>query len=230
MKQLIIDGILIEVSKKKIKNMYLKVLPPDGKVHISAPIRITDEAIRKFVISRIDWIVVQQGKIQNQHIREELDYISGEEVYFWGNRYFLEIVYSGTSGNVSIDGGRLILHTRTTSTAKQRENILNSWYRESLKEKIPFYITKWENNIGLKAEGWSIRDMKSRWGTCNIRSKRICLNLQLVKKPPECLEYVVVHELVHLLEGSHNSIFKGFMDQFLPDWRNIKAILNGKKQ
>jgi len=229
MKQLIIDGILIEINKKKMKNMYLRVLPPEGSVHVSAPLRMSDEAIKKFVLSKMDWIILQQGKIQKQHTPANLNYVSGEEVYLWGNRYILEIVYTSHRGKVLMEGNHLLLQIREVSTIEQRASILNAWYREALKEKIPVLIEKWEKIIGVKAEDWSIRDMKTRWGTCNVRSKHICLNLALVKKPQHLLEYVVVHELVHLLEGSHNSIFKGFMDRFLPDWRNRKAELNGKR-
>jgi predicted metal-dependent hydrolase len=227
MKQMVVKGIQIEISKKRIKNMYLKVLPPEGTVRVSAPIKMPDEAIKAFVLTKIDWISIQQNKIKNRHIRDNLNYESGDQVYLWGDIYQLEVVDTNSSGKLSIQGNRLILHSKPSSSVNQRERILNDYYRDVLKELIPILIDKWEPIIGVKANDWSIRDMKTRWGTCNIRSKKICLNLQLAKKPIKCLEYVVVHELVHLLEGSHNSVFKAYMDRFLPNWRTIKKEMNG---
>lgn len=229
MKQLVINNIRIDIEKKKIKNMYLRVLPPEGRVTISAPIRISEENIKKFALSRIDWIEAQQKKLQNRHINVEMMYVTGEDVYVWGKKYCLKVISPSAVNSVRIDGDSLLLEVKKISTPEQRAKILDACYRGALAQEIPVLVAKWERIIGVKANAWSIRDMKTRWGTCNIRDKKICLNLQLAKKHPKCMEYVVVHELVHLLEKSHNSRFKAFMDKFLPGWRRIKAELNGKE-
>ncbi len=176
MNHYVIDGIAVEIVRKNIKNMYLRVLPPEGRVVISAPIRMSEKTIRKFIESKYDWIQKQQKKILK----------------------------------------------------RQEENmeIIDSKKRETLIDDISKLITQWENIIGVKASAFTIRDMKTRWGSCNIRTHKLCFNLQLAKKSPECVEYVVVHELVHILEGSHNKVFKGYMDRFLPNWRQLKKELN----
>lgn len=228
MKQLMIEGIKIEVERKRIKNMYLKVLPPDGKVHISAPMRMPEPEIIGFVRSRIEWIVQQQVKLKNRHSKEDLDYVTSDEILLCGSRYRLEVQDTNSSGYAYTEGSRFILYARPSSTVTQRHEIINRYYREVLTKQIPGLILKWEKAIGVQSEGYTIRNMKTRWGTCNIRSKRICLNLQLAKKPPKCLEYVIVHELVHLLEGSHNRVFKNYMDHFLPDWKTVRKEMNGE--
>lgn len=226
MKQLLINDIQIEIQKKKIKNMYLRVLPPKGRVCISAPLKVSDAEIKRFALSKIDWIVMQQTKLLDRQTPVELEYVTGEDVYVWGRKYHLKVISPSTSNIVRIDGDTVLLQMKKISTIEQRAGILNDCYREALKQEIPALITKWEKVIGVKANTWNIRDMKTRWGTCNVRDKKICLNLQLAKKHPKCLEYVVIHELVHLLEQSHNSVFKAYMDQFLPAWRRVKAELN----
>ncbi|MDD3632099.1 MAG: SprT family zinc-dependent metalloprotease [Atribacterota bacterium] len=225
---ILVSGIEIEVKKKNIKNMHLSVLPPDGKVRISAPLRIKDEAIRLFAITKIGWIRKQITKFENQPRQTEREYIGGESHYVWGRRYRLEInYYNHGRNNVEIRGNRLILTVREVSSKEQREMLMTEWYRKLVKEKALELIGKWGKIIGVKAQSVQVRNMLTRWGSCNVRKVRICVNLQLAKKPVECLEYVVVHELVHLLEKGHNSIFVGYMDEYLPDWRIRKNILNG---
>ena len=232
---MIINQIPVEVEKKKIKNMYLRVLPPDGRLHITAPIRMPEKAIVIFVQSKADWIKKQQDKIISnpveEHMTKQPDFITGEAVLLWGKSYQIEVAYNKPRNKTEIIGDILCLEIHKPmekSTVKQRSEIIAKWYREELSREIPSLFNKWEKIIGVHASEWTIRDMKSRWGSCNVRSGKICLNLQLVKKPLEGLEYVVLHELVHLLEKSHNHIFKAYMDQFLPGWRAIKARLNGR--
>lgn len=227
MKQIIINGITIDLEKKKIKNMYLRILPPDGKVHISAPIQMKEEYIREFVTAKLEWIVNQQIRMQQRHVQTGIEYESGDEVLVWGEKYFLAVKESCTRNTVKINGWDIILSVKGESTASQRKKIIDDWYRKMLIEELPHLIAKWEKIIGVNSSGFHIRDMKTRWGTCNVRTGNICFNLQLAKKPIRCVEYVVVHELVHLLERSHNYIFKNYMDQFLPNWRSIKKDLNG---
>jgi len=224
--KILVSDIIIEVQKKNIKNMYLSVLPPDGKVRISAPVSTRDELIRNFAISKIGWIKKQIDKFENQRKQIEKEYVSGESHYVWGRRYKMEIRYNHRN-NVEIEGNKLILTVRKSSTIQQREKVMTEWYRKQLKDKLPELVKKWEEIIGVQAESIRVKNMLTRWGTCNVKDKRIWINLQLAKKPIECLEYIIVHELVHLLEKSHNSVFKGYMDKFLPDWRITKKILNG---
>lgn len=221
-----IQGIPITVEKKKIKNLYLKVVPPDGKVIISAPKRMSQKVIEDFAVSKINWIQEKRKKYEKQPKEIELQYISGENIYLWGRSCPLELRYSNVCSKVTLLEERIVIQVPMNSTPEQRERCLNEWYRIQLKERIPLLIAKWENVIGVQVQDWGVKNMKTRWGTCNTSAKRIWLNLQLAKKKPECLEYVVVHEMTHLLERNHNQRFYGFMDKFLPDWRNIKDELN----
>jgi predicted metal-dependent hydrolase len=224
--RIVVSDINIEIQKKNIKNMHLSVLPPDGKVRISAPVNVKDETIKLFAISKIGWIKKQIDRFQNQQRQTEREYVSGESHYVWGRRYRMEIRHNHRS-NVKIKGNKLILTVREFSTTQQREKIMTEWYRKQLKEKLPELVGKWEDIIGVQAESVRVKNMLTRWGTCNTKDKRIWINLQLAKKPMECLEYVIVHELVHLLEKSHNSVFVDYMNKFLPDWRVTKDLLNG---
>lgn len=226
MKQIIIDGISIELEKKKIKNMYLRILPPDGRAHISAPLRMKEEEIRAFVLSRMDWVREQQTRMRQRHTQTNIQYKSGERVLVWGKAYTLNLKENSSNNQIELNENIVLSVKGSNRSADELKKLLDHWYRVQLeKEALPL-IERWERIIGVKTDGLRIRDMKTRWGTCNIRSKIICLNLQLAKKPLHCLEYVVVHELVHLLEGSHNKIFKGYMDHFLPQWRQTKKELN----
>lgn len=228
-KKIIINDIEVEIHKKNIKNINLMILPPNGKVRISAPIRTKDEAIKKIVISKLDWIQKQIAKFEAQPEEKKIEYISGEDHYVWGKQYQMNIKHAQRN-SIEIIGNKLILYVKEASTTQQRQKIMIEWYREQLKDRLPQLFEKWEKIIGVKAESVRVKDMLTRWGSCNTRDKRIWINLQLAKKPIECLEYVVVHELVHLLEKSHNMVFKGYMDEFLPDWPTTKNLLNYNKK
>jgi hypothetical protein len=228
-----VNGLPVEVERKKIKNMYLKVLPPEGRLHISAPVRMPEEAIRGFILSKEDWIRLQQDRLQkkNDEFLPEQELATGDMIPVWGRKITLLVFYSQRKNRVAVQGEQLLLSVRKPeeeSRKEERYSLLKDWYKEELNREIPVLLPLWENRIGVKAKDYTIRDMKTRWGTCNVREHRICLNLQLAKKDPECLEYVIVHELVHLLERSHNSVFKAYMDRFLPGWRIIRARLNGR--
>ncbi len=226
MKRIEVNGISIDLQRKKIKNMYLKIQPPDGQVLITAPLRMSEEEIKRFVLSKIDWIISHQEKIKKKVDHREISYLDGEQIFLWGKAYILSVVLATGRPHLYWGSDIVKLYVKKDCTKEQRKQIIDAWYREALAVKIPILIAKWEPIMGVKSSGFSIRDMKTRWGTCNISSKKICLNLQLAKKPPKCLEYVVVHELTHLLEKSHNQVFKGYMDRFLPEWRSIKRELN----
>lgn len=221
-----VSGIEIEIVKKNIKNMHLYVLPPLGTVRISAPNSASDDAIRLFAIKKISLVKKQIAKFNDQQRQTAREYISGESHYIWGRRYRLDIRHNNSANKVEVKGNKLILTVREASTPQQRENIMKEWYRMQLKAKIPEYIQKWEEIIGIKINDFGVKDMQTKWGTCNIKDKRIWINLQLAKKPVECLEYVVVHELVHLLEKNHTPAFLEHMDKCLPNWRVTKDELN----
>lgn len=226
MNELQISNISIAVTKKSIKNMYIRVLPPGGKVVIAVPKTAGDDAIRMFAVSRISWIKKQRENFEAQARQTKRQYVTGESYYVWGRRYRLDIQYSNVRNGVFLTGERLVLQVRPESTSEQRAHVLNDWYRTQLKSKLPEVIQKYEQVVGIHASEWKIKNMRTKWGTCNIERKRIWINLQLAKKTPECLAYVVTHELVHLLERYHNEQFQKYMDTFFPEWREVKISLN----
>jgi predicted metal-dependent hydrolase len=225
--QINVNGITVDVVRKKIKNLHLAVYPPDGRVRVAVPLRIHDDAVRMAVITRLSWIKDKQAKFQGQVRQSERDYISGESHYFMGQRYLLDVIVVNSKPRVMIKNNTTLeMHVLPTMTREQREQLLYAWYRTSLKNILPAMIEKWEGVIGESVKSWGIKRMKTRWGTCNPTARRIWLNLELAKKPLHCLEYVVVHEIVHLLERTHNDRFKGFMSSFMPQWRHYRAELN----
>lgn len=221
-----ICGIPIEVIKKDIKNLHLAVLPPDGAVRVSAPRSLTNENIELFVRTRIGWIRKQQEQFQRQLRQTERQYVSGETMYFWGKQYFLQVEYSYKGNDLRLLGDSAILTVRKESTAKQRENYVNEWLRTQLKAAIEKYLPKWESITGLHCSSWQTKYMTTRWGTCNTKTGKIWLNLQLTKKPHVCLEYVILHELAHLKIRNHGPDFVAIMDQYMPYWRDVRKQLN----
>lgn len=227
MHQIKVSDIVIDVVRKKIKNLHLGVYPPMGRVRVAAPLRIDDDAVRLFAISKLSWIRNQKAKFQAQERQTKREYVTGESHYFEGNRYLLDVIYHNAPPKVEVRNKKYIdLYVRTGSDAEQREQVLREWYREKLKEKIPALLEKWESITGLKANQWQVKQMKTKWGTCNIKAKRIWLNLELAKKSNLCVEYIIVHELVHLLERHHNDRFKQLMTKFMPQWKSYQSELN----
>jgi predicted metal-dependent hydrolase len=222
-----VGNLLIDVVKKDIKNLHLGVYPPDGRVRIASPLKVDDETIRLFAISKLNWIRKKQAKFQAQPRLSPREYFSGESHYYKGDRYLLNVIYHSNAPKVIIRNKTYIdLYVRYGSLQEQREQVLTNWYRQQLKAQLPQLITKWEQVIGVKINDWGVKKMKTRWGTCNIQAKRIWLNLELIKKPQHCLEYVIVHELVHLLERNHGDRFQAYMSKFLPNWNFYKDELN----
>jgi len=207
--------------------MHLYVKPPNGKVMVSAPLSMSDEAIERFVRTKTSWIKRQVNKFENQPRQSEREYVSGETLYVWGKQYFLQTDYDNRSSLV-LSGDKAILVIRKGSTADQREKYIREWYRKLLKTEIERILPKWEKKTGLKTESWQIRYMTSRWGSCKIKKRKIWLNLQLAKKTPECLEYIILHELIHFVEKGHNEKFNTLLDQYMPKWREIKKTLNSQ--
>ena len=222
-KEVIIDGILIFLERKNIKHMYLKVKPPNGDVHISAPIYMSDKNIVDFVKSKKEWIISKQNYINDNNIKVPLKYTDGEEHPLWGEKYKLKL----TSANkILINKKESIIYLPYKNTIGKRKNLLDELYRNELKKALPKVLNKCTNIVGHKPTGINVRKMKN-WGNCK-QDGRITLNINLAKKPAICLEYVLIHELCHLIEFNHSKNFKMLMDKFCPNWREIKKILNEK--
>lgn len=224
---LVISGLKIQVVRKSIKNFHLAVLPPDGKVRVAVPHHVTDERVRLAIISKLGWIRRQQADFNAQPRQTEREMINGESHYLWGRSYRLEVIEDNGKHRIETKGKtKLRLYVQPGTSTENRLAVLNSWYREQLKLKVDELVQHWAPVVKRRPNACGIRKMKTKWGSCNIEAKRIWLNLELVKKPPECLEYILVHELVHLLERHHNERFRKYMDKFLPKWRENRALLN----
>lgn len=228
MEKIIINDVEIELTKKNIKNLYLSVHPPNGKVKISAPKWMDEDAIRLFAISKLSWIKRHQKKCKDQQKFPEKEYVSGEKHHFLGQCYLLNVVYTNKRHQgVEIRNKEYIdLFVRKNAPKHIRERIMTEWYRGELKKLIPPLIEKWEPIMGVKVNEFGVKRMKTRWGTCNPTAKRVWINLELAKMNSQCLEYVLVHEMVHLLERGHNKRFIAYMDEFMPKWRTVKEELN----
>lgn len=224
---MIVSGIPIEIVKKSIKNIHLGVYPPEGKVRVAAPLNTKDETIRLLVISKLSWIKKQREQFKSQERQTKREYVSGESIYLWGQRYLLKVIDHKGYSKVRIENKKYIsLYIKKESTVKQREKVINNWYRKQIKNKIPDIIEKYSNKIGVNVSDYGVRIMRTKWGSCNTETSRILINLNLAKRPPNCLEYVVVHELIHLIERHHNEKFKELMDIYYPGWRVTKDELN----
>jgi len=217
----------IEVNRKEIKNLHLSVLPPDGRVRVSAPAYMTEQAVRLAVISKLGWIKRQQQAFDQQPRQSSREMVSGESHYLWGQRYLLEVEQKQARHVVKLRrNNRLQLCVTAGTSADNRLKVLEAYYRTELTARITPLIEHWQTRVGVQANDWRIKKMKTKWGSCNIASKRIWLNLELAKKPPQCLEYILVHELIHLRERHHNERFKALMTQFMPDWQARRDLLN----
>ena len=224
---MLIAGIEVRINKKDIKNMHLYVKPPDGAVSVSAPLNMSDEAIERFVRTKVSWVKAQQAKFTGQLRQTERQYISGETLYLWGKQYFLQVKYGNKNSLVTFVNDA-VLTVRSESTTSQRENFVREWYRDHLKSEIMRLLPKWEKAIGLRCDSWQIKYMTSKWGTCNITKRKIWFNLQLAKKPVDCLEYIILHELVHLRNKNHDADFLATMDKYMPYWKDVKKKLNNQ--
>src|SRR6266536_6717560 len=225
--QITVSGLIVDVVRKNIKNLHLGIYPPTGRVRVAAPLRVNDEAVRLFTISRLTWIKRQQAKFEDQERQSAREFVSGESHYYQGHRYLLNVVcHKGPPAVIIRNNKTMDLFVRSGSDTSERERVLNTWYRQRLKEEILPLIAKWEAIIGVKVDEWGVKQMKTRWGTGNIKAHRIWLNLELTKKPVQCLEYIVVHEMTHLIERNHNDRFIAIMDKHLPQWRAYRQELN----
>lgn len=222
-----IANIEIDVVRKDIKNMHLAVYPPNGRIRLAVPQKTDDEVLRLFAISKLAWIKKHVKNFKEQARETRRDYVSGESHFFQGKRYLLEVNEDKGYSRVRIAGTKkIILKVPLGTSVDDRARIFREWYRKQLKIQIPPLIEKWEKKIGVKSSAWGVKQMKTKWGACNTDSKRIWINLELAKKPPICLEYILVHELVHLHEKNHTDRFIKLMNKFMPKWRLHREELN----
>ena len=215
-----------EVARKAIKHVHLSVLPPTGKVRVAAPQSMALETIRLFVIAKLGWIRSQQRKLQSQERETPREFLNKESHDLWGKRYLLEIGFADAAPAVSLTPRKLRLQVRPGAGQARCEDVLDGWYRQQVREAVPALLAKWEPLLGVKAARVFVQRMKTKWGSCTPGSGYIRLNTDLAKKPPECLEYIVVHELLHLLEPTHNARFMALMDLYLPHWQHLRRQLN----
>lgn len=222
-----IGSLSIEIVRKDIKNIHLAVYPPNGRVRLATPQHVEEETIRLFILSKLTWIKAQQRKFNDQNRQGPREYIERESHYFQGRRYLLRITEENKPPKVVLKNKTYLdLHIRPGTPVAQRQNIVNEWYRAQLKTQIEPLLEKWLPIIGVTLNDWQVKYMRTKWGTCNIEARRIWINLELAKKPVACLEFIIVHELVHLLERRHNDRFLGYMNRFLPNWKQLRDELN----
>lgn len=226
MTQIALGDITVDVIRKKIKNIHLSVHPPGGRVRIAAPLRLALDTLRLFAIAKLGWIRKQQARLRKQERETAREYLDRESHFVWGKRYLLRVEEVKAAPTVELTLTELVLRVRPGTSSRKRAEALETWHRERLKEAAGPLFRKWEPVMGVKVGKLFTQRMRTRWGTCNSRTRSIRLNTELVKKPAECLEYVVVHEMVHLLESSHNSRFKALMSQFIPNWVVYRQMLN----
>jgi hypothetical protein len=224
--QLRLGDIAVDVVLKDIKNVHLSVYPPSGRVRISAPRRMKLDTIRVFAISKLTWIKHQQKKIRGQERETPREYLDRESHYVWGRRYLLKVVEGRSASNVELKHSKMILRIAPGATDGMKQAILARWYREQIRAAVPDLIAKWEPVVGVKVLRVFVQKMKTKWGSCNPAERSIRLNTDLAKKPRECLEYIVVHEMVHVLESTHNARFIALMDRAMPQWRVYREQLN----
>ncbi len=224
--QVKLGDITVDVEQKEIKNVHLSVHPPTGKVRISAPLRMELKNIRVFAISKLAWIKSQQQKLRDQARETPREYLNRESHYVWGSRYLLKVLESDQTPSVELTPQRMLLRVRPGTAENKKQAIVEDWYRALLKQTVPSFIEKWEPLIGVKVKQFFVQRMKTKWGSCNHIKCTIRLNTELAKKPRECLEYIIVHELVHLIEPTHNARFVMLMDQFMPKWQYYRKELN----
>lgn len=222
-----VANISVEVEWKNIKNVHLTIYPPNARVHVSAPIGMTEEAVRLFLITKIPWINQRVSQILDQSRQTSREYVSGENHYFKGHRYRLKVLYHNAPAKVEIQGNEYIkLYVREGATEERRAEVLREWYRSELKLMLHPLITKWEKLLEVSVNKWEVKQMKTLWGSCNHRTRNIIFNLELIKKPLPCIEYIVVHELLHIRVRLHNEEYTELLNCYFPKWRNLKAELN----
>lgn len=224
---LTVRGLDIDIIRKDIKHLHVGVYPPAGRVRVAAPLGFDDEHIRLAVIQRLAWIRRQRKELQSAERQSVREMVTGESHYVWGRRKRLKVVERPGRAHVEVDGDRLTLYVGPEASAEQRRTYLERWYRDQLRSALPDLIGKWEQRLEVTVPRWTIRKMKTKWGSCNRETHGLWFNIELAKKHPDCLEYIVVHELTHYFDGNHGARFAALMDRNLPDWRSRRDELNG---
>lgn len=224
--QVRLGDLTVDVVLKGIKNVHLSVHPPTGRVTISAPARMSLDTLRVFAVSKLGWIRQQQRKLLEQERETPREYLDRESHHVWGRRYLLKLIEADEPPSVALSHNRMVLRMRPGTTTGRRRELLEDWYREQVKQAAPPLVARWEEVLGVKVKRLFVQRMKTQWGSCRHGAQTIRLNTDLAKKPRECLEYLVVHELVHLMEPTHNTRFVALMDRFLPKWRSHRQMLN----
>ncbi len=216
----------VTLVKKDIKNMHLSVYP-DGKIRVSAPKDLSDEAIRLYVIGKIRWIKKHQQNFANQQRETPREYITGESHYFEGRRYLINVIEQYGKHEIKIRNKKYLdLYVNPKTTKEGKERVFKQWYKEHLRDIISELLEKWKRILDIHPQCWEIKQMQTKWGSCKVHSKKIIFNLELAKKPRHCIEYVVLHELIHLIERHHNNNFKAYLDRYMPNWQAIKHELD----
>lgn len=221
-----LGSVQAQVLRKRIKHMHLGVFPPEGVVRISAPEGVALDTIRVFAISKLAWIKQQQRKMQAQPREPQREYINRESHYMWGQRYLLQIKELSACSSIALSGKNMLMTVRPGTPADKRQALLDAWYRTQVREAAQPLLRKWQAIMGVQPGKLLVQRMKTKWGSCNPQTGLIRLNTDLAKKPPEHLEYVIVHELAHLIEASHGERFVAAMDRFLPKWQHYRQELN----
>ena len=221
-----IAGFKVEVFRKKnLKNLYIHVDPPKGAVSVKAPHGYDSSEIELFVLKNLPEVIKVKERFESQPRQTEREYVSGEAHYLWGKPYMLQVVYGSKSPSISKEGLKIVMKVPEGASLEERKHLITEWYRKELKRTLQTVSKRCEQKTGVSADELRIKNMKTKWGTCNINERRIWVNLQLVKKPPECLEYVLIHELVHLIEKNHSNRFQALVEEFYPSWKNAKTLL-----
>jgi len=225
--QIQVSGFPVEIVRKDIKNLHVGVYPPAGRVRVAAPLRFSDDAVRLAIVSRLGWIRRQQAGFQAQERQSQREMVTGESHFVQGRRYRLRVIELPGAGSVQLRNNKILeLAVDPATTRARREVLLNQWYRLRMRCQVEELIPQWEPVVGVALASWGIKRMKTRWGTCNAAARRIWLNSELAKKSISCLEFILVHEMVHLLERQHNNRFRGAMDRVMPNWRRYREELN----
>lgn len=222
-----VRGIQVEIVRKDINNLHIGVYPPNGKVRAATPLHLDDEAVRLAIVSRLSWIQKQKTSFERQERQSAREMVTGESHYFRGRKYRLDVIETKAKQGVRlVNNNKMQLKVRPGANKKKKSAVLQKWYRQRLREIIPELLEKWEKKLNISVAETGIKLMKTRWGSCNIEARRIWINLELAKKPVSCLEYILVHEMVHLFERHHTERFRELMDYHMPDWRIRKDELN----
>lgn len=223
-----LGDIAVDVVRKDIRNLHLSVHPPTGRVTISAPTHLGAEAIRAFAITRLGWIRRHQGKLTAQHRETKREYLDRESHYVWGRRYLLEMSIEDAPPEVLVKARKIVMQVRPGTATARRHALLEGWYRAQIRDEVPDLVAKWERRLGVRVAKIHVQRMRTRWGSCNAPDRAIRLNTDLARKPRQCLEYIVVHEMMHLLVRNHGEAFRKLMDRHLPQWRHLRDVLNSE--